>query len=189
MSNALSPIDDVIDQTYTNDIPITCNICLCQTKQLTRMSCTHYICTDCGINQAANPIIQCSICKTDINVDRFKGCLLNSPMKRLYFYFRIEVGDIIWTYGNKFRKWIFPKDNMKLINIFYAKFKAGINRNIFPIETNIGTGIKTHFVDFINNSIYPKNSPNDKTDILSLVLRSGFDLKKHKIIGVDGKLL
>lgn len=180
-----SSIDSIISQTYFNADPITCNKCMCQTKGLVRMSCSHYLCIDCGIELSNNSSAKCSICNYSIDIIKLSPMLLNTPIKKLFHYFNIKIGDIIWIYGDSCRKWIFSKTKCELLNFYYNLFNTSQKSANFEIETSG----KNYQINFNNNTLYLKEKQNIIADICSFILKSYHDLKKYKIIGVEGKLL
>jgi len=187
-----NPIDDLIDQINDSEESNTCSKCLCQSKYLFKMSCTHFICLECVellINE--NNYKSCPLCAAVLqkNLHKIYGTFLIDPVAKLSYYHGINIGDVLWYYGGNGHNWLYSKDQCQQLTTAYNNYKLLNGENSTELQIQIGNNFETYVIDFDSNTQYPKNTPNKQRDIFHFTFKVVADLKRNKIIGITGKPL
>lgn len=184
-----SPIDDLIDQ-LDIDVGNTISMNICcncfSINQLYQISCSHYVCITCIENLIkTNAHTQCPQCSSPLTKDLCKifSDFIKDPVSKLAYYYNINKGDVLWYYEGNTNNWLYTKDHCDKINNVYKSADS--------VELQIPSSMstQTYIIDTYENVQYPKHSPHKQRSIGFFTYNSIADLKKHKIIGVSGKLL
>jgi hypothetical protein len=190
--STFNPIDDLIDQIDDNAQNDLCCECHLASAHKEILSCGHQLCYSCMealIEKATvNNCPGCSVVLTK-NLHKIFAEILKNPVIKLSYYHQIDQGDQLWYYSGNNHNWLYSAEHCQILTA--ASENTDSEEEISEVELKITTGpiTETYVVSIDDLVQYPKSFPNKIREIGTFHFKSATDLKKHKIIGVAGKLL